>query len=70
LPTEKTLEDEYREIGDMFKKKCSGWTGYIFTGNLQAAKSIGLRTSKRIPFFNADIECRLLEFELYKGTKE
>ena len=70
LGTEKTLEEEYREIGDMFKQKCSGWTGYIFTGNLQAAKSIGLRTSKRIPFFNADIECRLLEFELYKGTKE
>jgi putative N6-adenine-specific DNA methylase len=42
----------------------------VFTGNMQAAKSIGLRTSKRIPFFNADIECRLLEFPLYKGKKE
>lgn len=70
LGTEKTLEEEYKEIGDIFKKKCSGWTGYVFTGNLQAAKSIGLRTSKRIPFFNADIECRLLEFELYQGKKE
>ncbi|MFM7340700.1 MAG: class I SAM-dependent RNA methyltransferase [Bacteroidota bacterium] len=70
LGSEKSLEEEYKEIGDLFKQRCSDWTGYVFTGNLQAAKSIGLRTSKRIPFFNADIECRLLEFPLYKGKKE
>jgi len=70
LGSEKSLEEEYKDIGDLFKQKCSGWTGYVFTGNMQAAKSIGLRTSKRIPFFNADIECRLLEFPLYKGKKE
>ncbi|OHD64842.1 MAG: RNA methyltransferase [Spirochaetes bacterium RBG_13_51_14] len=56
----------YKSIGDFFKKKCSGHTGYIFTGNLDLAKQVGLRTSRRLVFFNADIECRLLEYHLYK----
>jgi putative N6-adenine-specific DNA methylase len=56
----------YKNIGDFFKKKCPGYTGYIFTGNLPLAKKVGLRTSRRLIFFNADIECRLLEYRLYE----
>ena len=44
-------------------------TGYIFTGNLELAKKIRLKPSRRIEFFNATIDCRLLEYELYAGTK-
>jgi putative N6-adenine-specific DNA methylase len=62
------LKITYGEIGDFFKKRCQGMTGYIFTGNPALAKSIGLRTRKKIPFMNGDIECRLLEFELYAGS--
>jgi putative N6-adenine-specific DNA methylase len=56
----------YKSIGDFFKKKCPGYTGYIFTGSLPLAKKVGLRTSRRLIFFNADIECRLLEYKLYE----
>ena len=44
--------------------------GYVFTGNPSLAKKIGLRTKRRIPFFNSKIECRLLEYELYEGSKK
>jgi putative N6-adenine-specific DNA methylase len=64
------LEHTYQEIGDFFKKECAGYTGYVFTGNLQLAKKIGLRTSSRSIFYNGKIECRLLEYELYKGRKQ
>jgi putative N6-adenine-specific DNA methylase len=64
-----TLEDTYKEIGDFLKKKCGGKSGFVFTGNLDLAKNIGLRTSKRVIFFNGKIECRLLKYELYTGTK-
>jgi len=60
------LEKTYESIGDFFKQKCAGYTAYIFTGNLELAKKVGLRTSQRIPFFNGDIECRLLKYEIYK----
>lgn len=59
----------YFGIGDFFKQKCQGYRGYVFTGNLELAKRVGLRSNRRIPFFNSRIECRLLEFELYSGTK-
>jgi len=61
------LEKLYRGIGDFFKKKCQGYRGYIFTGNLSLAKKVGLRTRRRLPFYNSEIECRLLEYELYEG---
>jgi 23S rRNA G2445 N2-methylase RlmL len=59
----------YREIGDFFKQKCGGYRGYIFTGNMVLGKQVGLRTRRRIPFYNSGIECRLLEYELYEGTR-
>jgi 23S rRNA G2445 N2-methylase RlmL len=63
------LEQTYARIGDFLKKKCSGYLGYIFTGNLDLAKKIGLKANRRIEFFNAKIDCRLLEYELYAGTR-
>ena len=58
----------YREIGNFFKQKCGGYRGYIFTGNMAMGKHVGLRTKRRITFYNSEIECRLLEYELYEGT--
>jgi 23S rRNA G2445 N2-methylase RlmL len=63
------LEETYARIGDFLKKKCKGYTGYIFTGNLDLAKKIGLKASRRIEFYTAKLDCRLLEYELYSGTK-
>jgi len=63
------LEKTYRRMGDFFKQRCPGWTGYIFTGNLELAKKVGLRASRRMEFFNAKIDCRLLKYELYEGTR-
>jgi putative N6-adenine-specific DNA methylase len=63
------LEATYARIGDFLKKKCKGYTGYIFTGNLDLAKKIGLKASKRIEFYTAKLDCRLLEYELYAGTR-
>ncbi len=65
----KHLENTYARIGDFMKKKCEGYLGYIFTGNLDLAKKIGLRASRRIEFYTARIDCRLLEYELYGGTR-
>lgn len=63
------LEKTYKRMGDFFKQRCAGWTGFIFTGNLQLAKKVGLRVSRRLEFFNAKIDCRLLKYELYEGTR-
>lgn len=69
LGEETELEKTYERIGDFMKQKVRGYTGYIYTGNLDLAKKIGLKASRRIEFYNGKIDCRLLEYELYEGTK-
>ncbi|KAA9039283.1 class I SAM-dependent RNA methyltransferase [Ginsengibacter hankyongi] len=69
LGDETELTHTYAEIGDFMKKKCKGYTGYIFTGNLELAKKIGLKAKRRIEFYTSKIDCRLLEYDLYPGTK-
>lgn len=63
----KQLEQLYTEIGSFFKKECAGKKGYVFTGNAELGKKIGLKASRKIPFYNSTIECRLLEYELFEG---
>jgi putative N6-adenine-specific DNA methylase len=63
------LEETYSRIGDFMKQQCGGYLGYVFTGNLDLAKKIGLKAKRRIEFYNSTIDCRLLEYELYAGTR-
>jgi len=63
------LEATYGRIGDFMKKKCGGYLGYVFTGNLELAKKIGLKAKRRVEFYTSTIDCRLLEYELYSGSR-
>ena len=63
------LEATYKRIGDFMKTSCLGYRGYVFTGNADLAKKIGLQASRRIEFYNGKLDCRLLEYELYGGSK-
>jgi putative N6-adenine-specific DNA methylase len=64
------LEPVYKGIGDFLKQKCQGFRGYVFTGNAALGKKVGLKPKRSIPFWNSGIECRLLEFDLYAGSKK
>ncbi|MEO8150143.1 MAG: THUMP domain-containing protein [Bacteroidia bacterium] len=63
------LLNTYKKIGDTLKKNFAGWKAWIFTGNLELAKFIGLRPTRKLHLFNGPIECRFLKFEIYSGTK-
>ncbi len=69
LGVEIELEGTYKRMGDFLKQKCKGYWGYIFTGNLELAKKIGLKPKRRIEFYNGKIDCRLFEYELYAGSR-
>ncbi|MBN1900970.1 hypothetical protein JW926_06545 [Candidatus Sumerlaeota bacterium] len=64
------MESFYRMIGDSLKRKYKGYQACIFTGSAAAAKSVGLQTSSRIPLFNGPLECRLLKYDVYEGTRK
>jgi putative N6-adenine-specific DNA methylase len=63
------LEIIYSRIGDFLKQRCKEYKGYVFTGNLELAKKVGLKANRRIEFYNSKIDCRLLEYDLYSGSK-
>ena len=65
LKDQDSLDVLYREIGDTLKQRWKGWTAWILTGNLEAAKRVGLKATRRIPLWNGPLECRLLKYELY-----
>ncbi|MBS1757789.1 MAG: class I SAM-dependent RNA methyltransferase [Bacteroidetes bacterium] len=69
LGVEEALQGTYKRMGDFLKQQCKGYFGYIFTGNLELAKKIGLKPGRRIEFFTSKIDCRLLEYELYAGSR-
>jgi putative N6-adenine-specific DNA methylase len=69
MGTVSELEIVYKRIGDFLKQRCTGYSGYIFTGNFDLIKKVGLKARQRTPFYSGKLECRLYEYELYGGSK-
>ncbi len=59
----------YGRIGDFLKRRCNGYRGFVLTGNLELSRRIGLHSSRRLPLYNGPIECRLVAYDLYVGTR-
>lgn len=60
----------YKKIGDTLKNNYLYSEVWIITANLEAIKSIGLKSSKKIKLFNANLESRLLNYKIYPGSKK
>jgi len=60
----------YKELGDFLKTKCNGTSAFIYTGDPSLRKSIGLKTSKRIPLVNGKLEGVLFQIDSYEGSKK
>ena len=60
----------YKKIGDTLKNNYLYSDVWIITANLKAIKSIGLKSSKKIKLFNANLESRLLNYKIYPGSKK
>lgn len=63
------LEKIYKSMGDFLKQKCKGYKGYILTASPNLAKKVGLKADRKIEFYNSKLDCRLLEYDIYEGTK-
>ena len=60
----------YGKIGDTLKKEYQGCEAWFITGNIEALKSVGLRPSRKIKMFNGKLESRLVNYELYQGSRK
>lgn len=68
LPVE--IADFYGRIGDTLKQHYTRTQAWVFTGNLDALKAVGLRPSRKIRLFNGGIESRLVQYQIYAGSKK
>jgi len=59
----------YPKLGDILKRRYTGWTAWIFTADLRLPKLIRLAATRRIPLYNGALECRLLKYELVSGSR-
>jgi putative N6-adenine-specific DNA methylase len=59
------LEPVYERIGRFLRERCGGYRAFILAGNKKLSLRMGLKSSRRLPFMNGPIDCRLLEFEIY-----
>ncbi len=55
----------YKNFGDFLKQRCSGSTAFVYFGDRQYLKHIGLRPSWKKPLANGGLDGRLAKFELY-----
>jgi putative N6-adenine-specific DNA methylase len=67
LGQQQQLAEFYPKLGDLLKKRFSGWTAYLFTADMRLPKMIRLAASRRIPLFNGALECRLFEYRMVEG---
>ncbi len=58
----------YDEIGTALKYKFAGSTAWIISSNHEALKHIALKSSKRIPLLNGDLDCSFVRYDLFSGT--
>lgn len=64
------IQGLYSMIGNTLKQHWKGYNAWIISGSSDGIKSVGLRTSKRIPLMNGPIEVRYVKYELYDGTRK
>ncbi|MBN2214973.1 MAG: RNA methyltransferase [Bacteroidales bacterium] len=64
------LNSLYIRIGDALKKNFNDYDVWIISGNREAMKKIGLRTSARLTLYNGALECKYHKYEIYKGSRK
>ena len=66
---ERMLDDreEWKKLGDLLKKRYSGWKAVVFAGGSSQGKYIGLKPSRRISTWAGPLPVKILVFDLWSG---
>jgi putative N6-adenine-specific DNA methylase len=63
-------DDLYSMIGSSLKHNFPGTTAWLITSNMESLKYIGLKPKEKHTLFNGALECVLLKYEMYQGSKK
>ncbi|OWW20114.1 THUMP domain-containing class I SAM-dependent RNA methyltransferase [Noviherbaspirillum denitrificans] len=57
----------YSAFSTTLKQRFPGWKVFLFTADLSLPKMLRLKESRKTPFFNGALECRLFRFDMVAG---
>lgn len=55
----------YKKIGDFLKQRCKGSSAYLFIGDREMIKRVGLKATWKKPMKNAGLDGRLVKYEMF-----
>jgi len=64
------IDQLYGMIGTTLKHNFPGTTVWLITSNKESLKHVGLKPKEKHTLFNGALECILLKYEMYQGTKK
>ena len=67
MPQDEMAVSFYSALGTTLKQRFAGWTVFLFTADLGLPKLLRLKESRKTPFFNGALECRLFRFDMVAG---
>ncbi len=59
--------DFFSAFSSTLKQRFAGWSVFLFTADLGLPKMLRLKESRKTPFFNGALECRLFRFDMVAG---
>jgi len=65
LQKKEGMEAFCKDLGDFLKQRCQGSTAYLFFGDREWIKHIGLRTTWKKPLSSGGLDGRLIKLELF-----
>jgi putative N6-adenine-specific DNA methylase len=65
LGKDEDLDIFYKSLGDFLKQKCKGSTAFVYFGDREYIKKIGLRTSWKKAIKAGGLDGRLAKYEMY-----
>jgi putative N6-adenine-specific DNA methylase len=63
-------DDLYNMIGSTLKHNFPGYKAWLITSDKESLKQIGLKPALKTTLFNGSLECVLVKYELYQGSKK
>ena len=54
-----------RDFGDFLKRKCAGSRAWVYLGDRELVKHVGLKAQRKIPLMNGGLDGRLVLYELH-----
>lgn len=64
------IDQLYSMIGTTLKHSFPGTTAWLITSNKESLKKVGLKPKEKHTLFNGALECLLLKYEMYQGTRK